>query len=182
MAPVSKTILKRKANEIRSLAVSFFQLQRQELLKAIDSPLGLATAFALGTLTSFFPVPVLDSLLAVVLAAKFARLNKTAIFMARVVWNDLLVIPLYAPGLKVGQWVLTAVLSTETGFAVFHPHFLLLLSFILGGVLLAVSAATFSFVIISMVAIVYHSKTVKVILGFRLPYKKATPNSGGLLI
>lgn len=153
----------RKVDETRSWAGKYLRTQAQELLQATDSPLGLAAAFALGTLTSFLPVPILDSLLAAGLAVKFARLNKAAIFLARMVWNDLLVVPLYAPGLKLGQWVLTAVLGTPAGQLAAHPHFLLLLSFILGVTVLATFATTFGFVIVLLIAKVVHSRKIELI-------------------
>jgi uncharacterized protein (DUF2062 family) len=149
---MSEMVLKRKAIEMSNSTAVYLRAQKQELQQAADSPLGLAVAFALGTLTSFFPIPVLDSLLAVGLAIRFARLNKAAIFLARLVWNDLLVVPLYAPGLKIGRWVLTAVLGTAEPQAALHSNFFWLLSFLVGAVILAGFAAFLGFLFILLFA------------------------------
>ncbi|MDX1417395.1 MAG: DUF2062 domain-containing protein [Candidatus Promineifilaceae bacterium] len=165
---MSRTILKRKPNEIGQWVKSQLQTQARELQQAADSPFFLAAAFALGTLTSFLPVPILDSLLAVGLAAKFARLNKAAIFLARMVWNDLLVVPLYAPGFKLGQWVLASWLSEGTGEIPIQPHLLLLFSFILGAMVLAVGAAISGFTAVWVITNAYRSRVLRMIWGHRL--------------
>jgi len=155
---MNKTIVIRKVVEKRIWAGHYLRIQAQELLQATDSPFGLAVAFALGTLTSFLPVPLLDSLLAAGLAVKFARLNKAAIFLARMVWNDLLVVPLYVPGLKVGQWILTAVLVKQESQVTFQPHYAYLLSFILGAMVLAAVAALLGFILVLFFAKVIQAR------------------------
>lgn len=63
----------------------------------------LAAAFALGTLISFIPVPVLDSLLVGLVLTRGKQINRAAIFIARLVWNDFLVYPLFGPGYRLGS-------------------------------------------------------------------------------
>lgn len=149
---MNKETLINKTSHIRLKAGAYLQAQKAEFTHAADSPLDLAAAFALGTLTSFLPVPILDSLLAVGLALKFARLNKAAIFLARAVWNDLLVFPLYAPGLKVGRWVLSAVFDPTRPLLVTHTQLTLLASFLLGVIILASCAAVSGFVAVLLLA------------------------------
>ena len=174
---VSKKLLQRKTNQIRNWTGHYLQSQAQELLGAAESPLALAAAFALGTLTSFFPIPILDSLLAVGLTVRFERLNKAAIFAARVVWNDLLVVPLYGPGFKLGQLVLTAVLDTQENQAADHPYFWSLLSFIIGAALLAMVAAALGFLIVFLIAAAYRKKTTIVKLIFICKTKSKTTSN-----
>ena len=149
---MSEIISRRKAIETVSWTAVYMRAQGQELLQATDTPLGLAVAFALGTLTSFFPVPILDSLLTAGLVIRFTRLNKGAIFLARLVWNDLLVMPLYATGLKVGRWVLSAILGVPDSYVSLHSNIFWLLSFLVGAVILAAFAAVFGFLIILLLA------------------------------
>ena len=160
---MSKKPWGRIAIKIRRWAGSYLQTRRQEFLQAADSPPALAAAFALGTLTSFFPVPILDSLLAVGLTVRFERLNKSAIFMARLVWNDLLVVPLYAPGFRVGQYVVTAVLDTQGPILIAHSQFLWLLCFLAGVAILASFAALLCFLIVFFCAKMAQSKKLIVV-------------------
>ena len=57
-------------------------------------------AFALGTLLSFIPAPLIDSVLVGVILARFRHVNRAALIAARIVWNDLVVIPLYLPAYR----------------------------------------------------------------------------------
>lgn len=151
-AIINKNIFKKNTINIVSFAHAYLCKQSREMMQAAQSPIGLAGAFALGTLTSFLPVPLLDSLLAVGLALKFERLNKAAIFLARAIWNDLLVVPLYAPGFKVGQFLLGAVISPEAAGDRYHPQIVWLASFLLGAAVLATIAAFLGFVIVLCIA------------------------------
>ncbi len=141
-----------KTNVLYQLALSQLRQQSLEMRRGLDAPLALAAAFALGTLTSFLPLPIFDSLLAVGLAFKFARLNKGAIFLARAVWNDLLVVPLYAPGFKVGQWLVGSLLNPEIVQEMIPTHFIWIGSFLLGTAILAVLAASAGFLAVLFIA------------------------------
>lgn len=75
-------------------------------------PVGeLAAAFALGTLISFIPVPILDTLLVGLVFTRLKRINRAPIFIARVIWNDLLVYPLYGPGYRLGSALVVPIVS-----------------------------------------------------------------------
>jgi len=163
MGTLTKNHWNRKTNAMSCWLSSYWRAQMQELLQGVDSPLGLATAFALGTLTSFFPIPIVDSLLAIGLAARFGRLNKSAIIVARLVWNDLLVMPLYAPGFKLGQWVMVNILGAEAPALPANAHLLWLLSFVTGVVILAGFAAFSGFMVVFLCAKMAQSRKLAVI-------------------
>lgn len=109
-----------------------------DLAQANEAPTVLALAFALGTILSFVPVPLLDSLLLLFILSHFKQVNRPALLAARVVWNDLVVVPLYVPGYRLGTNVLA---SLPFGSAADATP---LAAFAIGCLALAVAAAVLS--------------------------------------
>jgi uncharacterized protein (DUF2062 family) len=107
----------------------------RQLGHAQQSPGLLAAAFALGTLLSFIPAPFLDTLLVGLIVTRFPQVNRPALLSARFIWNDLIVVPLYAPGFRLGMALLTHA-HTPAGLEV--------LAFLLGALLLGVAATLLS--------------------------------------
>jgi hypothetical protein len=85
----------------------------QELHSPVNPAGSLATSFAVGTLLSFIPLPVVDTILLGLVLARFKRLNRASIFIARLIWNDLLVFTLYGPGYKLGTALVMSVLGSD---------------------------------------------------------------------
>ena len=108
-------------------------------LRALSDPeqtaVALALAFATGTLLGFLPVPFLDSLLLALLLTRARRLNRPALLAGKMIWNELLVLPLYQPALRLGGLLLGAARTELTGPAA-HA-----LAFVLGLGLVALLAA-----------------------------------------
>jgi hypothetical protein len=73
------------------------------LLKPDQAPAPLIVAVAIGTILSFIPAPFLDSLLVGLIIARFRKINRSALIASRIVWNDLVVVPLYVPGFRFGM-------------------------------------------------------------------------------
>ncbi len=124
-----------------NFAKSFIREQRQSLLETTAAPSRLAFAFALGTFSAFLPVIILDSLLVMALLARFRQVNKAAVFAARAVWNDFVVVPLYASGFKMCG-VLLGRVGVETAVS---PTQQTILTFVVGYLLLTLLAVTLSF-------------------------------------
>ncbi len=134
----------------RSLKRTRHQLWRE--LQALGSPVHpagrLAAAFALGTLISFVPVPFLDSLLLALVLAKYKQVNRAAIFMSRLIWNDLLVFPLFAPGYRLGSELVQPLVNPAPSVP---GIFMSILSFAVGSTILAVSATICGFCVFLLV-------------------------------
>ena len=118
-----------------------FKNQYQEFIQATESPARLALAFAVGTLTAFLPLIIIDTFLTLFILARFRQLNKVAVFGARAVWNDFVVVPLYVPGFKLGHFLLERIL----GATAIAPSSKIALTLILGNGLLALTAVMLSF-------------------------------------
>lgn len=125
-----------------------FKEQYHAFLDATESPSKLALAFAVGTVTAFLPLIVIDTFLTLFILARFRQLNKVAVFGARAVWNDFVVVPLYVPGFKLGQFLLEGLLG-ETAVA---PTTKIALTFVLGNGLLGLGAVVVSFGLVYFLA------------------------------
>jgi uncharacterized protein (DUF2062 family) len=131
------------AEQVRSL----FWQELKELRNPTHSAGGLAAAFALGTLLSFIPVPLLDSMLVGMVLARFKQVNRAALLMARLIWNDLLVFPLYGPGYRLGSAVLAPVMAADGDLAGMGTVVAPLLSFTVGSIIIATGVAAAGYVL-----------------------------------
>lgn len=133
----SNTILWRKLDSFQNEYASFLTRMIADLksfLKMEQAPAALAVAFALGTLLSFIPVPILDTLFVGAILNRYKQLNRAALLCARFIWNDLVVVPLYVPGFRLGMALLKPIVDTDQAFAVSAA------AFALGIAVLAVAA------------------------------------------
>lgn len=114
MALVQETIqgfpngaqINKLVNRVRSAIEQHFVSDLKLMLQPGQAPAPLIIAVALGTILSFIPAPVLDSLLVGVILTRYRQVNRTALLAARIVWNDLIVVPLYVPGFRFGMRLL----------------------------------------------------------------------------
>lgn len=91
-----------------------FLLDLKTILQPGQAPLPLILAVALGTMLSFVPAPFLDSLLVGIILARYRQINRPLVLAARMVWNDLIVVPLYVPGFRLGMRFLQ-ILAVDNG-------------------------------------------------------------------
>ena len=120
---------------VRSAIEQHFVSDLKVMLQPGQAPAPLIIAVALGTILSFIPAPVLDSFLVGIILTRYRQVNRTALLATRIVWNDLIVVPLYVRGFRFGMHLL------EPFFVNSSPLSLRIFAFSLGLLLLA-SAAT----------------------------------------
>ena len=114
----------------------------KKLLQPGQTPAPLAAAYALGTMLSFLPLPVVDTLLVGIILARSGQVNKPALLAARLIWNDIVVLPLYVTGFRLGMTFLGTMTIDDSGFA---AQFI---AFLLGVVVLSTVAALAGIVLI----------------------------------
>ncbi len=121
----------------------------------------LATAFAVGTLLGFFPIPIVDSLLLALLLGRATYFNRSALLAGKVLWNELFVLPLYAPATRLGlaliggnQPELNGALGSVLGFCV-------------GLAILALAAALVGALLFGLVLGVFHGRFHFALLGLK---------------
>src|SRR3990167_1033381 len=78
----------------------------EEIIKIKTKPREIALGFAIGTLIEFFvPIPILDIIVALVVASIFERLSKISLFGALLFWNFLITWPLITLSIKIGNLI-----------------------------------------------------------------------------
>ncbi len=76
----------------------------EEIIKVKTNPREIALGFAIGTLVEFFvPIPLLDIIVALIIASVFGKLSKLSLFGALLFWNFLITWPLLTLSLKIGN-------------------------------------------------------------------------------
>ncbi len=109
----------------------------------------LILAAVLGTILSFVPAPVLDSLLVGFILTRFKQVNRPILLAARLLWNDLLVVPLYMPGYRLGLLLLEPLAFN------FGPTGTRLAAFLIGvAILMSVAAIISAALVVLLVATV----------------------------
>lgn len=116
------------------------------MLQPDQAPASLVTAVALGTMLSFIPVPVLDTLLVGVIIARYRRVNRSALLIARFFWNDFVVVPLYVTVFRLGMRLLDPFFANNTTITVRVFAFSLGLLIVASAATVASSAVVFCFV------------------------------------
>lgn len=146
-----KKIGKQTAVNLLTTARDRLHAQWQELLQAADAPHDAARSFAIGTSLNFMPLPALDVILAGLLLAKYKRLNRSALLLAFAVWNNFVVLPLYASGYKLGGAIVSATVPTAALAPAPEAHLvyataLLVLNFLVGNLIVATLAVSSGYV------------------------------------
>ncbi len=115
----------------------------REMVSAEAPAVVLATAFAVGTLLSMVPVPVLDMMLAALVMRVLHRLPRGPIVAAMALWNSFVMAPVYATSPKVGG-LLIATAATHSSLVVTDA---MILKIVIGNLFIAAGLALFSFCI-----------------------------------
>lgn len=90
----------------------------KNLFQAGQAPGPYVIAASLGTILSFIPAPLLDTLLVGIIFARFRQVNRPVLLAARIIWNDLIVFPLYFPGFRFGLQLLEPYSANYTSFTI----------------------------------------------------------------
>jgi hypothetical protein len=135
----SKQTIKKQVNRARSEAHTHWR----EMVEA-EAPAGaLAAAFAIGTLISTIPVPLVDMALAGYVLRRYAHLPRAPFFVAMAMTNNIVMAPLYASTPKVGGLAL-GWMADHTAVALPQA---LLVRVLVGWLLIALGLALASFVL-----------------------------------
>jgi len=87
---------------------NFTQSLKQEwskLLLGDVTPHSVALGLAIGTLVALLPSFGFSALLALFLIFIFPRINRPAVFVALIIWNPLVQIPIYAASFQLGSYL-----------------------------------------------------------------------------
>lgn len=105
------TTLKHSTQERTRLLAADLLGHWQQMVRADAPVLALAAAFAIGTLVSMVPVPVIDMMVAALVMRRLQRLPRGPMMAAMALWNSFIMAPLYATSPRVGGAVLAGAAS-----------------------------------------------------------------------
>ena len=86
-------------------------------------------------------------MLVAVILARFKQVNRAPLFMARLLWNDLVVLPFYGPGYRIGAALIAPLTDANSALSSGGTAVRSLLSLTLGIVILAVGLAAAGYVL-----------------------------------
>ncbi|MEZ4518056.1 MAG: DUF2062 domain-containing protein [Chloroflexota bacterium] len=89
------------------------RVQWLEMVRADAPALALAAAFAIGTLVSMVPVPVVDMMLAALVMRLIHRMPRGPVVAAMALWNSFIMAPVYASSPKVGGLLITTAIPQQ---------------------------------------------------------------------
>jgi len=109
----------------------------EDILKTNSSPESIAMGFSLATLIAILPTPGFGIFIALFIALIFKKINKVAIMAAFVVWNPLVLAPLYWLSYMLGDLFYKPDPSMQFDIAIFNQLYHYSGKFILGNATLA---------------------------------------------
>jgi hypothetical protein len=139
---LNTTMIKETATRRVVRATDELKAQWREMIQAEAPVLVLAAAFAVGTLVSMVPVPVVDMMIAALVMRLMHRLPRGPIMAAMAMWNSFIMAPVYATSPKVGG----RVIAEASAHSVAMPD-ALAVQVVVGMVLIALGMALASFVL-----------------------------------
>jgi uncharacterized protein (DUF2062 family) len=116
----------------------------QDIVQSEASADGVARAFAVGTFVGLVPIPGLDIVLTILVLRLFKQVERSPLFAAMAVWNNLVAAPFYATGYKVGDACLKLA-PTAIAEKASHPTFAWLFPFAVGNFIIALVMAIASY-------------------------------------
>ncbi|MCB9362079.1 DUF2062 domain-containing protein [Candidatus Woesearchaeota archaeon] len=78
-----------------------------EMLRLKTTPHEIALGFAVGSFIAIMPTPGFNILLALAVIAIYNKISKVAIFGSFIIWNPLVLIPLYTGAFAIGNMIFT---------------------------------------------------------------------------
>ena len=130
-----------------------------EVIRIKTNPHSIALGFAIGTFIAILPTLGFGVFIALVVALLYSRVNKISMFGSFLVWNPLLLFPLYALSYKLGNIFYSGFPMAEAESAVITSVYNISREFFLGNFVLSSFIAILSYFIIKKAAKVYRERT-----------------------
>ena len=128
---------------------------KDDLAKLMDPTVPgivLTSSFAVGVILGFLPFPFVDAVVLALLIRYCGRINRPAMLAGKMVWNELLVAPLYFPALRLGSRLLVG-FEAQVSAAWVLP----VAGFLLGIAVITITAAVASSLVFLLTIRLLHS-------------------------
>ena len=129
-----------------------------EVIRIKKSPHEIALGFAIGTLIGILPTPGFSFLLGLFIVLIFERVNKIALFSALILWNPILLAPIYYASMKLGNLIFGPQPTVIFNITVWDAVYNFSRRYLLGNFIIACFASLMSYIIIYRAVDFYQKK------------------------
>jgi uncharacterized protein len=129
-----------------------------KVLELKTNPHNIALGFALGTFIALLPTFGLGALIGLFLLLIFENINKISLLSAFVVWNPLILAPIYYLSYKLGVLIYGGVIYSEFSFRFKDLLYTFSKTFLVGNFILSLVTSIFFYFLIKFILIKINSK------------------------
>ena len=119
-----------------------------EVLKLKTTPHEIALGFAIGAFIAIFPTFGLAPLIGIVIVLIFKKISKISLFSGMLVFNELVLIPIYALGYKIGEFIFSGEPTLYFKFEILNQLYTLTQRFLVRNTILAIILSFLSYFIV----------------------------------
>jgi uncharacterized protein (DUF2062 family) len=142
------------ANEIFKKIEAHFK----EVGKIKKSPHEIALGFSIGTFIAIFPTFGLGFLIGIFIILLFKNISKISLFLALLVWNPLVLIPIYSLGYDIGNFFLAEQAVITFKIQILDATYSLVRRALIGNSVLAFIISFISYFVILIASTIYQRK------------------------
>lgn len=129
-----------------------------DIIKIKTSPHSIALGFAIGAFIAILPTVGIGILLGIIIIFLFKKVSKLSLFGAMLVFNPLILAPIYYLSYQLGNLILGNAPKQEFDLSLYNMVYHLSARFLLGNVILAVVFSLLSYYIVKNIAQKYQEK------------------------
>ncbi len=133
----------------------------EEVAEIKTSPHSIAAGFAIGTLIAILPTFGLGIFIGLAVVFIFKKVSKISLLISFVVWNPAVLFSLYPLSYRIGDLFLANIPVHSYKIQILNQIFVHSRRFLVGSVVLAVTVAIASYLVILILADFYQRKKIK---------------------
>jgi uncharacterized protein len=133
----------------------------KEVTQSNHTPASLATGFAIGSFIAILPTPGIGILTGLVLVLLFKKLNKYSLFGAMILFNPLVLAPLYFLSYWLGNMLVGGAPAQEFNLTFNNMFLHVSTRFLVGNIIVATVISTLGYVLVYTITQAYQRKQIK---------------------
>ena len=132
-----------------------------EIIKTKTTPHSIALGFAIGTFLCIFPTPGFSFLLGLLVVLIFERVNKFSLFGSFIVWNPLVLTPIFYVGYQIGDLFYHFEPIQRFDIVILNQAFNFTRRLIIGNTILGIMIAVVSYYAVYIIVDIVQKKQVE---------------------
>lgn len=130
----------------------------QEIMSIKKSPHSIALGFAIGTGIAVLPTPGIGIFAGLLVIFLFKKVNKISLFGAMLIFNPLILAPIYYLSYQLGNWLLGNAPKQEFEVSLYNIVYHLSGRFLMGNIIISVVISFASYFLVKYIAQKYQKK------------------------